>query len=164
MYATVCGLWIHKSCLGLSDDRYKYVREQLQNTGVGYWACRACALYAANMNRRMKQIEDRLEQYSKETETNKETLKVDSKVEKVCEELKKKDEKTEKLVKQGESNVYEEMRESETRRLNVIFFKIPELNEKNAKTSWNWIRRAAAMFFLRWNWIWEKSPSNSAEG
>ena len=124
--------------------------EQLQNTGVGYWACRACSAYAANMNRRMKQIEDRLEQCSKETETNKETLKVmDSKVEKICEELKKKDEKTEKLVKQGESNVYEEMRERELRRLNVVFFKIPELNEKNAtgKDKMEWDKKSCCNVF-----------------
>jgi hypothetical protein len=127
------------------------VSEQLQNTGVGYWACRACATYAANMNRRMKQIEDRLEQYSKETETNKETLKVmDSKVEKICEELKKKDEKTEKLVKQGESNVYEEMQERESRKLNVLFFKIPVLNEKNAtgKDKMEWDKKSCCNVFF----------------
>ena len=47
-------------------------------------------------------------------------------------ELKKKDDKTEKLIKQGEHSVYEEMRERETRRLNVVFFGIPELEERGA--------------------------------
>ncbi len=48
--------------------------EQLQNTGVGYWACRACSAYAANMNRRMKQIEDKMERYNKELDTTKAAL------------------------------------------------------------------------------------------
>ena len=107
LQCTVCGLWIHKTCSGLSDDGYKFVSEQLQTTGVGYWACRACASYAVNMNRRMKQIEDRMELMSKTVDANTAALKeTDDKVENIRTELKKKDDKTEKLIKQGEHSVY----------------------------------------------------------
>jgi hypothetical protein len=70
---------------------------------------------------------------SKTVDANTAALKVtDKKVENIRTELKKKDEKTEKLIKQGEHSVYEEMRKRETRRLNVVFFGIPELNERGA--------------------------------
>jgi hypothetical protein len=56
-------------------------------------------------------------------------------------ELKKEGEKTVKLVKHGERSVYEEMRERETRRLNVVFYGIAELNEREAtgkdKMAWD---------------------------
>jgi hypothetical protein len=88
LQCNVCG-WVHKTCSGISDDGYKLVSEQLQLTGVGYWACRACALYAVNMNRRLKQIEDKLEQCTKTVETNTEKIKeVEKKVDGISSELK----------------------------------------------------------------------------
>ncbi len=79
---------MHKTCSGISDDGYKFVIEQLQLTGVGYWACRACASYAVNMNRRLKQIEDKLEQCTKTVETNTEKIKeVEKKVGGISSEL-----------------------------------------------------------------------------
>ncbi len=59
-------------------------------------------------------------------DTNTEKIKeVKKKVEGLSSELKKEGEKTVKLVKQGEMSEYEER---ETRRLNVVFFGIVELN------------------------------------
>jgi hypothetical protein len=150
LQCTVCGLWVHKTCSGISDDGYKFVSEQLQLTGVGYWACRACASYAVNMNRRLKQIEDKLEQCTKTVETNTEKIKeVEKKVEGISSELKKDGEKTAKLVKQGEANVYEELRERETRRLNVVFFGIAELEERGAtgKDKLAWDRKSCSNIF-----------------
>jgi hypothetical protein len=150
LQCTVCGLWVHKTCSGISDDGYKFVSEQLQLTGIGYWACRACAAYAVNMNRRLKQMEDKIEQCSKAADSNTEAIKVmDKKMESIGEELKKKEEKTAKLVKQGELNVFEELRERETRRLNVVFFGIPELSERNAdgKAKLDWDRKSCCNVF-----------------
>ena len=150
LQCTVCGLWVHKTCSGISDDGYKFVSEQLQLTGVGYWACRACASYAVNMNRRLKQIEDKLEQCTKTVETNTEKIKeVEKKVDGISSELKKDGEKTAKLVKQGEANVYEELRERETRRLNVVFFGIAELEERGAtgKDKLAWDRKSCSNIF-----------------
>ncbi len=141
---------MHKTCSGISDDEYKFVTEQLQLTGVGYWACRACASYAVNMNRRLKQIEDKLEQCTKTVDTNTEKIKeVEKKVEGLSSELKKEGEKTVKLVKQGERSVYEEMHERETRRLNVVFFGIAELNKREAtgKDKMAWDRKSCCNIF-----------------
>jgi predicted phage tail protein len=102
------------------------------------------------MNRRLKQIEDKLEQCTKTVDTNTEKIKeVEKKVEGLSSELKKEGEKTVKLVKQGERSVYEEMRERETRRLNVVFFGIAELNEREAtgKDKMAWDRKSCCNIF-----------------
>jgi hypothetical protein len=55
----------------------------------------------------MKQIEDRMDLMSKTVDANTAALKeTDDKVENIRTELKKKDDKTEKLIKQGEHSVY----------------------------------------------------------
>jgi hypothetical protein len=161
LQCTVCGLWVHKTCSGISDDGYKFVSEQLQLTEVGYWAC---ASYAVNMNRRLKQIEDKLEQCTKTVDTNTEKIKeVEKKVEGLSSELKKEGEKAAKLVKQGERSVYEEMRERETRRLNVVFFGIAELNEREAtgKDKMPGIEKVATTSLRRCAWTWERKQSSS---
>jgi hypothetical protein len=56
---------MHKTCSGLSDEGFKYVQDQLQTTGLAYWACRACTSYAMGMNHRLKTIEENVEKVSK---------------------------------------------------------------------------------------------------
>jgi hypothetical protein len=102
------------------------------------------------MNHRLKQIEDRMEQYSKELTTNATALKdIDKKVEEISADIKKKDAKITNQIKQGEMNVYEEMRERETRRLNIVFFSIPELRERNTtgKDKLDWDRKSCCNIF-----------------
>lgn len=138
--------------------------EQLQLTGVGYWACRACASYAVNMNRRLKQVEDKLDQCSKTVETNTEKIKeVEKKVDGLSSDLEKDGERTAKLVKQGEANVYEELRERETRRLNVVFFGIAELDERGAtgKDKLAWDRKVVLTSLRHCAWTWVKKLSSS---
>jgi len=57
---TVCGLWIHKVCSGLTDELFDFIEKQLKQTGITYWACRPCSVYAQGMNHRMKNIEEKL--------------------------------------------------------------------------------------------------------
>ena len=33
---TVCGLWIHKGCAGLTDELFEFLDKQLQATGMAY--------------------------------------------------------------------------------------------------------------------------------
>ena len=150
LQCTVCGLWIHKTCSGVSDDGYKFVNEQLQLTGMAYWACRSCTSYAINMNHRLKTMKEKMGELDQAMEaTTVSCKKTEETVEKISEELRKKDERVEKLVKQGEFNIYEEMRERETRRLNVVFFGIKELNERNAtgKKKLDWDTKSCQNIF-----------------
>jgi hypothetical protein len=58
LQCTVCGLWIHKVCSGVTDDLFKFLDQKL--TGTAYWACRPCTVYAQGMNHRLKQMEEKL--------------------------------------------------------------------------------------------------------
>lgn len=43
---TLCELWCHKACAGLSDEAFKGLDIQQKETGVAFWACRSCLGYA----------------------------------------------------------------------------------------------------------------------
>ena len=61
----MCGLWIHKSCSGVTNDLFDFLDKQLTATGVAYWACRPCTVYAQGMNHRMRGIEEDIKEVKK---------------------------------------------------------------------------------------------------
>jgi len=63
---TICGLWCHKECTGLTDEVFKFIQAQFKANGVTYWGCRACTSFAkqfhsklGEMNKRMNEIDSR---------------------------------------------------------------------------------------------------------
>ncbi len=124
---------MHKTCSGLSDEGFKYVQDQLQTTGLAYWACRACTSYAMGMNHRLKTIEENVEKVSKAVKDNSEAIReVDKKVEAISEGLKKRDDRMEGRIQDQQREMYEELRERDIRKKNVIFHGIQELQKENA--------------------------------
>jgi hypothetical protein len=139
---TVCALWIHKTCSGISDEGFKFVNEQLQSTGMAYWACRPCTSYAMNMNHRLKQVEQRVEKISQTVESNSAAIReVDKKVDQVREDLDKKEDRVEEAVRDQQREMYDELRQRELRKKNVIFHGIQELQKENStykeRTDWD---------------------------
>jgi hypothetical protein len=131
----VCSLWIHKSCSGLSDEGFKFISDQLLATGSAFWACKPCTSYAMGINHRVKQIEEKMTAMQHAMDVNSAATKeVDRRVDKLDGLLQKKDEKVEELVKQSEFNIYDEMREREARRLNVVFHGVGEKEQVEGDT------------------------------
>lgn len=127
LQCTVCALWIHKSCSGVSDEVFKVLDDQFKSSGTAYWACRPCTSYAKGINHRMKQIEDRLGKVETETKTTTDKVKkTEQQLEKITSELAKNDKKMERAVEKGESSIFEEMRERESRKLNVVIYGLEE--------------------------------------
>ena len=89
---TVCGLWIHKGCAGMTDDIFEFLDKQLQATGMAYWACKPCTVYAKGINNRMRGIEEDLKEVKKSTaENSSEIRRVEEKVKELNSEMKKVD-------------------------------------------------------------------------
>ena len=70
LQCTVCGLWAHKTCVGMTDELFNMIDLQLKQTGKTYWACRSCTAYAEGMNHRVRQIEEELAEVKKACEKN----------------------------------------------------------------------------------------------
>ena len=59
---SICGLWSHKTCSGLTTEFFNCMAEQIKATGHAYWACRACSNYAAGMNHRIKEVQEQAQE------------------------------------------------------------------------------------------------------
>ena len=150
LQCTVCGLWIHKSCSGVTDEVFELIEKQLKTAGITYWACRPCTVYAQGMNHRMRDIEVKVGVVEKGVEENREGVKkLDKKVDGIREELKKRDDKVEKAVREAEKRMEAEWREREAKRLNVIFHCIGEAEDRRATGSerQEWDRKSCVNIF-----------------
>ena len=139
---TVCGLWIHKQCAGVTDEIFDFLDKQMKATGVAYWACRPCTVYAQGMNHRMRGIEEELKEVKKvNIENSTEIKKVEEKVRELGEEVKKKG----GGVTKEEFEAYkrerrDESRERKARALNVVLHGVVEKGDEGATGAerWDW--------------------------
>ena len=130
---TVCGLWIHKSCSGITDEFFKHLEEQVKNTGMAYWACRPCTAYSQGITKKMRQVEAKVDSLVNNVNGIKDDL------EEVKDEAKKVSDKVDnlevKLAGAAEKNndtIFEELRERESRRLNLVLHGIQECDTAGA--------------------------------
>jgi hypothetical protein len=125
---SICGLWSHKTCAGLSNEFFNAMVEQMKATGQTFWGCRACSTYAAGMNHRLKEIHDKAQaavDLAKETAKEQAQLK---------EQIEKDKEVTSKKVEKCELNIYEEMNLREEKRKNVVIHGLVEPEGEDGKT------------------------------
>lgn len=146
---TVCGLWAHKTCIGMSDEIFNFINSQRKQTGITYWACRPCTAYAQGMNHRVKQLEDEMEEMRSACEKN------DCGLQKVQEQVTKLAEKVGNQARQvagaaalEENSVYEELREREQRRTNVVMYGMKEAPiEYAGRERWDWDKNSCGNLF-----------------
>jgi hypothetical protein len=95
-----------------------------------------------NMNHRLKQVEERVEKISQTVESNSAAIReMDKKVDQVREDLDKKEDRVEEVVRDQQREMYDELRQRELRKKNVIFHGILELQKENStykeRTDWD---------------------------
>ena len=123
----LCSLWCHKECANLSTAVFKSLALQVKEVGTAYWACKSCLSFAAktnlllkNMNTQLTAMDSKITQNVVDIQTNKKNI------EKMDSGLKKVERSVENVKKQVEEEMFEEMRERESRRLNVVVHGLEE--------------------------------------
>jgi putative protein kinase ArgK-like GTPase of G3E family len=139
---TVCGLWIHCVCADMSADVFDLIDKQKRDTGVTYWVCRSCTMYAQGMNHRLKQIEDELKEVKQTASSNKEGLNsLEKKVEQIAEEVKKNKSMSRQEFEDRMREEKDEIRERKDRELNIIVHGVDEcdgeVTEREERMKWD---------------------------
>ena len=117
---TVCGLWSHKTCSGLTAEHFKCIAEQFKSTGRAYWACRACNSYAEGMNHRLREVEEQSREAIRIGQENEKELK------KLREDMEKGKDKTDQQIEKSEATVLAELDDREARKKNIVVYGIEE--------------------------------------
>ena len=53
---SLCDLWIHQACEGMSNETFNVLDTQNRDQGGTYWCCKSCRSYAAKLDKRMKEL------------------------------------------------------------------------------------------------------------
>lgn len=149
---TVCGLWIHKVCAGLTDELFDFLDKQFSATGTAYWACKPCTVYAQGMNHRLRGIESDLAAVKKVAAENTSGLhKVEEKVNELSREVQQ---KNNNIVTREEFEAYKkevsnESKERKARELNVVIHGLGEHKDERAegKERWDWDVKSCTELF-----------------
>ncbi len=127
---TLCELWCHKTCAGLSDEAFRGLDVQQKETGTAFWACKSCLGYAKKVNQQFKRIDERMDGTDRRVEENKKKIEETNLLaQNTAEEVKKLAGKMDQLSDKMEETLDTELRERETRRLNLIIHGIHEIGE-----------------------------------
>ena len=127
---TICALWCHMSCTGLSKEALKGLEIQAKEVGQAYWACRACMNFNNKWNKQMREVNKRQEETEAQVANNTDKIEeVRMVTEELRRELKEQAKKTEGIQERMQSVIDEELREREARRLNLVIHGLPEPEE-----------------------------------
>ncbi len=129
----VYDLWIHKTCSAISDEFFKHLEEQVKNTGMAYWACRPCQSYAQGITKKMRGVEKKVDEVvANVEEVQKDLTVVKSGLEKISEKVKKVEEATTTVTENSNKVVFQELREREARRNNLVLHGVQECDQAAA--------------------------------
>ena len=128
----LCDLWVHKECEGMEDETFKVLDIQNEEQGQCFWSCQSCRSYALKFDKRIRDVEKRVREIEEKT-----LPKMETDISSNKEEIVVLKETTAKLVKESRENpsstreevagsVFEELRERETRRCNLVIHNLIE--------------------------------------
>jgi hypothetical protein len=139
---SVCGLWCHKACSGLTNEFFNCLAEQFKATKRTYWACRVCSTYAEGMNHRLREVQDQAKEAIRiGTENSAEIAKLKEMV--IAER-----ERADRAVSKMEAELREEMTRREERRRNIVVHGLIENSDKEGRKRLEADRRQLDEIFI----------------
>ena len=124
---TICGLWCHMACTGLSKEVLKGLELQAKEVGKAYWACKSCVNFNSKWNNQMKVFSKRQDKTDARVEENSANIEEGRKErEELRRELRELARRTDGQQERMEMVMDAELREREARRLNLVIHGLPE--------------------------------------
>ena len=123
----ICSLWAHKTCLKMPDAVYKSLDQQFRETGLGYWVCRPCQNFSQRVKFEFCEIKEKQVETDKRVDCHERRLNDhDRERDEMKEMMRQMAEKLEREQERMERTLEEELRERESRRLNLVLHGVPE--------------------------------------
>ena len=123
----VCSLWSHMSCTGPSKEAIRGLEVQAKEVGQAYLACRSCMNFSNKWHCQMREVHKRQDETDVRVAENTDKIEeVRLATEELRRELREQARKTEGLQEKMEAVMDAELRERESRRLNLVIHGLQE--------------------------------------
>ena len=147
-YCVSCGMcmyWYHKSCAGLSDEVYKCIENHCKDAPT-FWNCTPCTTYIRGITSKMKDLEGKVDAVARhQEEQDSEIMKAHNRIDDTNQAVKQLENRLDSET--AGTSVFQELRERNARRLNVVFYGIGESPSESMKERQEWDRQSCANVF-----------------
>ena len=137
----VCALWCHMKCTGLSKEALKGLEVQAKEVGQAYWACRACMNFSNKWNKQMREVTRKQEETDAKVANNSDKIEelrriTEEQYQELRRDLNEQAKRTEGIQERVEKALDDELRERESRKLNLVVqgLQEPHKNIKDPKS------------------------------
>ena len=137
---TVCAMWCHNNCTGLSKDTLKNLVAQAKEVGLAYWACLA---FNQKWNSQIRDTMKRQDNTEKNVEENRRNINENRQsieilrreADELRKELREKVTLSHGVEERVEAKMADELREREARKMNLVIHGVQEVIDeiKNPK-------------------------------
>lgn len=129
---SLCQLWVHITCEVIAEETFKVLCNAAKNGGGVFWSCRSCTAYSIKFNSSIQEINRKLIDIEQKLVTN--TADVDSvkgDVKSIKDDLTKVKSQIDKNVDNSSAKIFSEIRDRESRKMNLIFHNLTEPSANN---------------------------------
>ena len=131
VFCTLCEIWCHKDCAGLSDAVFKSLQVQAKEAGIAWWACRSCLNFSRKINTQVKAVTQKMEDMDAKIEENsKNIVKTRKEMDKQDGDMRRIERRVDDVEENVKAFLLEEMREREQRKLNLVIHGVEEPPER----------------------------------
>lgn len=128
---SVCELWIHKACTGMSGDLFKLLVEMKEQGQDHSWKCEPCGSARKIIEQRLTNLEKTVNKLQETVASNTETISTNkAAIEKVEKRMDKIEETVNNIQAANKddstASVFKELRERENKKLNIIIHNLME--------------------------------------
>ena len=142
---SVCQYWYHPECAGVTEEELKMCLKWKDLKGTDIWTCSPCESANENLDKRVKEVNAKVEEVKKD-------LKVmgdkqdqaelveqvrDTRVESQAAEITALKERMAMLEANPGDKVLKEVEDRKTKEMNLVFYRIPEVDEERAEVRRN---------------------------
>lgn len=123
----LCNQWSHRACSDVTDEVFKFLEQQVEYQGGTFWACKACRVVAIKFDKRMKEIDKRIDDIEDTANTNEQNIQsLQDDLAALRIDTTKNNPDLGQVQSATQSSVFNEIAERDKRKLNVIVHGIAE--------------------------------------
>ena len=130
----ICQHWVHVDCEGMPPELYNMLANPDKYGAVGLtWNCTSCLASSARVLEVVNKYENRIKEVESRVSTNEAAVgDLTRKVDAIGDEVRRRDDKLDRIKQQTKREVFEEIKQRDTRKMNAIFHGVPENDREDA--------------------------------
>ena len=117
---SLCDLWLHFKCTELSEILFNELNSHYKKNGFSFWPCKSCRVASQKLDAKIRQVDKKVDALSEKVQENTDNIS------EIAGKVATLENATPTVTPDIENGVFEEIRERELKRDNIVLHQVPE--------------------------------------